>query len=35
MLKHAEHAELPLLVYQGIIGDDREIEMQVTPPGSR
>ena len=28
VLKHAEHTELALLVDQGIIGDDREIEVQ-------
>jgi hypothetical protein len=28
VLKHAEHAELALLVNQGIVGDYREIEMQ-------
>jgi hypothetical protein len=30
VLKHAEHAELALLVYQGVIGDDREIEVQLS-----
>jgi hypothetical protein len=30
MLKHAEDTELSLLVDQGVIGDDREIEMQVS-----
>jgi hypothetical protein len=34
MLEHAQHAQLALLVDQRVIGDDREIEMQVTPPGS-
>jgi hypothetical protein len=33
MLKHAQHAELALLVYQGVVRDDSEIEMQVTLPG--
>ena len=28
VLKHTEHTELALLVDQGIIGDDREIEVQ-------
>jgi hypothetical protein len=28
VLKHPEHAELPLLVDQGVVGDDREIEVQ-------
>jgi hypothetical protein len=30
VLKHAEHAELALLVDQGVIGDDREIEVQLS-----
>jgi hypothetical protein len=30
MLKHTEHAELALLVDQGVIGDDREIEVQLS-----
>jgi hypothetical protein len=30
VLKHAEHAELALLVDQGVIGDDREIEVQFS-----
>jgi hypothetical protein len=28
VLKHAEHAELALLIDQGVIGDDSEIEVQ-------
>lgn len=28
MLKHAEHAELALLVDEGIVGDDSEVEVQ-------
>jgi hypothetical protein len=32
MLEHAEHAELSLLVDQGIIGDNRKIEMQLSGP---
>jgi len=28
VLKHAEHAELALLIDQGVVGDDREIEVQ-------
>jgi hypothetical protein len=28
MLKHAEHAELALLIDQGVVGDNREIKMQ-------
>jgi hypothetical protein len=35
VLEDAQHAELALLVDQGVIGDDGEIEMQLTPPGSR
>jgi hypothetical protein len=35
VLKHAQHAELALLVDQGVVGDDGEVEMQLTPPGSR
>jgi hypothetical protein len=30
VLKHAEHAELALLVDQGVIGDNREIEVQLS-----
>jgi hypothetical protein len=30
VLKHAEHAELALLVDQGVIGDDREVEVQLS-----
>jgi hypothetical protein len=30
VLKHAQHAELALLVDQGVVGDDREVEMQVS-----
>jgi hypothetical protein len=30
VLKHAEHAELALLVDQGVIGDDCEIEVQLS-----
>jgi hypothetical protein len=30
VLEHAQHAELALLVDQGIIGDDREIEVQLS-----
>jgi hypothetical protein len=30
MLKHAQNTELSLLVDQGVIGDDREIEMQLS-----
>jgi hypothetical protein len=30
MLEHAEHAQLALLVDQGIVGYDREVEMQIS-----
>jgi hypothetical protein len=30
VLKHAQDAELPLLVDQCVIGDDGEIEMQLS-----
>jgi hypothetical protein len=30
MLKHAQDAELPLLVDQGVVGDNGEIEMQLS-----
>ena len=29
MLKHPQHAELALLIDQGIVGDDGEVEMQA------
>ena len=29
MLEHAQHAELALLVDQGVVGDEREIEVQA------
>jgi hypothetical protein len=32
VLKHAEHAELSLLVNQGVVGDDGEIEVQFRRP---
>jgi hypothetical protein len=32
MLKDAEHTQLALLVDEGIIGDEREIEMQLSLP---
>jgi hypothetical protein len=28
VLKHAEHAELALLIDQGVVRDDREVEVQ-------
>jgi hypothetical protein len=30
VLEHAQHAELALLVDQGVIGDDSEVEMQLS-----
>jgi hypothetical protein len=33
VLKDAQHAELALLVDQGVVRDDGEVEMQVRPPG--
>jgi hypothetical protein len=30
VLKHAEHAELPLLIDQGVIGDNSEVEVQLS-----
>jgi hypothetical protein len=30
MLEHAEHAELALLIDQGIVGYDRKVEMQIS-----
>jgi hypothetical protein len=30
VLKHAQHAELALLVDQGVVGDDRKVEVQVS-----
>jgi hypothetical protein len=35
VLEDPQHAELPLLVDQRIIGDDREVDEQVTTPGWR
>jgi hypothetical protein len=35
VLKDAEHAQLALLIDQGVVGDDGEVEMQLTPPGSK
>jgi hypothetical protein len=34
VLEDAEDAQLALLVDQGVIGDDGEIEVQVRTPGS-
>jgi hypothetical protein len=33
MLKESQHRQLALLIDQGVIGEDREIEQQVTSPG--
>jgi hypothetical protein len=35
VLEDAQHAQLALLVDQGVVGDDGEIEVQLRPPGSR
>jgi hypothetical protein len=35
MLKDSQDAELALLIDEGIVGDDGEIEVQVRRPGSR
>ncbi len=35
VLEDPQHAELALLVDQGVVGDDGKIEPQITPPGSR
>ena len=35
VLEHAEHAELALLIDQGVVGDDREIEMQGSANSNR
>ena len=35
MLKDAEHTQLALLVDEGVIGDEGEIEMQLRSPGWR
>jgi hypothetical protein len=34
VLEDAQHAELPLLVDQRVVGDDREVDLQLMPPGS-
>jgi hypothetical protein len=33
VLEDAQHAELALLVDQGVVGDQREVEMQLRTPG--
>jgi hypothetical protein len=33
MLKDAEHAQLALLIDEGIVGDEGEVEMQLRSPG--
>ena len=35
VLKHAEHAELALLVDQGVVGDDSEVEVQGSADSDR
>jgi hypothetical protein len=35
VLEEPQHGELALLVDQGVIGEDSEVEMQVRRPGSR
>jgi hypothetical protein len=35
VLEEPQHGQLALLVDQGVIGEDGEIEMQVRRPGSR
>jgi hypothetical protein len=30
VLEHAQHAQLALLVDQGVVGDDREVEVQLS-----
>jgi len=33
MLEDPQYAELPLLVDQGVVRDQREVEMQLRTPG--
>jgi hypothetical protein len=35
MLEDAQHGKLAVLVDQGVVGEDREIDVQVRSPGSR
>jgi hypothetical protein len=35
MLKQAQDRKLALLVDQGVVGEDGEVEQQVRSPGSR
>jgi hypothetical protein len=35
VLKEAQNRELAVLVDQGVVGEDGEVEEQVTPPGWR
>jgi hypothetical protein len=30
VLEHAQHAQLPLLIDQGIVGNNRKIEVQLS-----
>jgi hypothetical protein len=34
VLEDPQHAQLSLLIDQRVVGDQREIEVQVRPPGS-
>jgi hypothetical protein len=35
VLKEAQNRELAVLVDQGVVGEDGEVEEQITPPGWR
>jgi hypothetical protein len=35
VLEESQHGQLALLVNQRVVGQDREIEEQLRPPGSR
>jgi hypothetical protein len=35
VLKESQNRELAVLVDQGVVGEDGEVEEQVTPPGWR
>ena len=35
MLEQAQHGELALLINQGVVGEDGEVEQQVSSPGRR
>jgi hypothetical protein len=34
MLEDAQHAQLAVLVDQRVVGEDREVDLQVSSPGS-